>query len=326
MAVTSSGGNLKAMKRKRDGADDDTGREGTGGKIEEKAGDLSTGKSVASVLRECLVGEREGGEEHAELFLVKPEAAPVAIASERWQIHEAFTFPGIGFDLGDGGGQCDGGLFWEPTIHVFLASEKLSSSDSMLTAAAVEEEATSTSLSVSNKGGSFHSHIQFLSKRSGDSKIFRKHKRKLREAILEAVAAADRFEDQEEDEEDEGGSDDDNACDITSSWANVSREGGYHGLHNHEDASWSGVYYPSVPPQATSRQDPLAGAIVFRLSMRTHAGGKQSCSFSYIRPRSGMLLVFPSWLLHCVMPTASSASIEIPRVSIAFNTDEITDE
>ena len=46
----------------------------------------------------------------------------------------------FGFDLGDGGGQCDGGLFWEPTIHVFLASEKLSSSDSMLTAAAVEED------------------------------------------------------------------------------------------------------------------------------------------------------------------------------------------
>ena len=299
-------------------------------------------RRVASALRECLVG----GDEEEELVLVKPAVEPVPIKSRRWQLHEAFSFPAVVAAEEDPAS--DAGAYWEPVVHAFLATERLSSAlNGPLTAAALEEEATTASLSVSNRGGSFHSGTRFLRPTPG-SDASRGPRTRLRRAVLEAVASADRYEEEamsdDGDEDDEG---DGPECEITSSWANVrcaprprragvgarrrhaltntfgahptSREGGHHGLHNHENASWSGVYYPCVPPPPTDpTSDPLAGAIVFRLA----SGERGRCSFSYVRPRPGLLLVFPPWLLHCVMPSPPAAAGGRPRVSIAFNTDE----
>ncbi len=100
-------------------------------------------------------------------------------------------------------------------------------------------------------------------------------------------------------------------------WANINRDGAYHVVHQHADNHWSGVYYvdagrpdPNVPlsgilelqdPRGVASMAPIPG---FEFGHKTA-----------IEPRSGMMLMFPSWLPHFVHPYKG----EGPRIAIAFN-------
>jgi uncharacterized protein (TIGR02466 family) len=100
-------------------------------------------------------------------------------------------------------------------------------------------------------------------------------------------------------------------------WANVLRAGGYHNVHDHPNAVWSGVYYVRAAPPDKAR--PLAGAIEF-LDPRQGADAN-SLPGSILRerlrfaPSPGLMIVFPGWLRHLVHPVAGDGE----RISISFN-------
>jgi uncharacterized protein (TIGR02466 family) len=106
-------------------------------------------------------------------------------------------------------------------------------------------------------------------------------------------------------------------------WFHVTRRGGYFGLHNHPNASWSGVYCVD-----SGRHDPekkMSGVLSFANptimnAMHMDAGiarmqlpyAHQVANFS-LEP--GQLVIFPSWVLHDVKPFEGEGE----RITIAFN-------
>jgi uncharacterized protein (TIGR02466 family) len=108
-------------------------------------------------------------------------------------------------------------------------------------------------------------------------------------------------------------------------WANVNRSGEANEFHTHPGAFWSGSYYvddggigdnPSLGG-AFEVQDPRGVAPAMYAPMLTFAGpGGASLGASYtLHPRTGMIILFPSWLQHAVRPYRG----EKMRISIAFN-------
>jgi uncharacterized protein (TIGR02466 family) len=100
-------------------------------------------------------------------------------------------------------------------------------------------------------------------------------------------------------------------------WANVNQSGDYNRSHLHSNNHWSGVYYvetgrpdPAVMPNgAIEFVDPRPAATVFGLP------GLDVPSTWTIHPDAGVMLMFPSWMRHSVLPYRG----EGPRISIAFN-------
>jgi len=99
-------------------------------------------------------------------------------------------------------------------------------------------------------------------------------------------------------------------------WINVLGRGGFNTPHDHPNWTWSGCYYVSVP----DGDKDLSGNIEFfdtRTNVRTLTVDGAACFASkfVMKPRAGMLLMFPSYLRHWVYPNES----EEERVTIAFN-------
>jgi uncharacterized protein (TIGR02466 family) len=98
-------------------------------------------------------------------------------------------------------------------------------------------------------------------------------------------------------------------------WANVSRRGDYHRMHNHPGSAWSGCYYVTGKPDPTS----LAGTLELYdprpFTEMTDVPGTPYGQRLVIRPEAGLMVLFPGWLYHFVHPVASDE----PRISIAFN-------
>jgi len=106
-------------------------------------------------------------------------------------------------------------------------------------------------------------------------------------------------------------------------WFHVTRNGGYQGLHNHQNASWSGIYcvdpgddVPDRPDSGAVRfHDPRANANYYldagnsRLKLPAHLGVYQ------VRHEPGKLLIFPSYVNHEIFPYVG----ERPRIIVAFN-------
>lgn len=100
-------------------------------------------------------------------------------------------------------------------------------------------------------------------------------------------------------------------------WANVNRPGDYNTIHSHPTSQWSGVYYAATGESDPSR--PLSGVIEFQ-DPRGAPQAQPFPGFDFghklrLVPEAGLLLVFPSWLLHMVHPFHGSGE----RISIAFN-------
>jgi uncharacterized protein (TIGR02466 family) len=102
-----------------------------------------------------------------------------------------------------------------------------------------------------------------------------------------------------------------------SAWANVSRRGNYHRLHNHPGSVWSGCYY--VTGQPDDQTGSLAGVLEIYdprpFTEMVDCPGSPYGQRILIRPTPGLLIFFPSWLYHFVHPCDS----DDPRISIAFN-------
>lgn len=106
-------------------------------------------------------------------------------------------------------------------------------------------------------------------------------------------------------------------------WFHVTRRGGYFALHNHPNASWSGVY--CVDPGRHDPDSKMSGALCFvnptiTSAMHMDAGiarmplpyGNQIANFSL---EAGQLVIFPSWVMHDVKPFQGEGE----RITIAFN-------
>jgi len=108
-------------------------------------------------------------------------------------------------------------------------------------------------------------------------------------------------------------------------WANVNGPGDSNACHYHPGSFWSGTYYVN---DGGCADDPTLGGEFEMFDPRgpspmMHApslkfGGEDGVSAGSaetIRPRAGLMFLFPSFLLHAVRPYRGEAL----RISIAFN-------
>jgi uncharacterized protein (TIGR02466 family) len=106
-------------------------------------------------------------------------------------------------------------------------------------------------------------------------------------------------------------------------WFHVTRKGGYQGTHNHQNASWSGIFCIDPGDQAKDRPD--SGAVRFydpRPNLMMHADpGNEHLQWPFttdgfqIQHEPGKLMLFPSYIYHEIFPYVG----ERPRVIVAFN-------
>lgn len=106
-------------------------------------------------------------------------------------------------------------------------------------------------------------------------------------------------------------------------WFHVTRHGGYFGNHNHPMASWSGVYCvatgdsdPSIPMSGVLRfLNPMMLANMFLDPGNQRIRAPYASGAYHVHFKPGQLLLFPSWLVHEVLPFYGTGE----RITIAFN-------
>jgi uncharacterized protein (TIGR02466 family) len=106
-------------------------------------------------------------------------------------------------------------------------------------------------------------------------------------------------------------------------WFHVTRRGGYFGLHNHPNASWSGVY--CVDPGRSDPGKEGSGQLNFVSPMLIGGMHLDPANTGMKRPYAngvaqlnlapGQLVMFPSWVLHDVKPFEGEGE----RITVAFN-------
>lgn len=103
-------------------------------------------------------------------------------------------------------------------------------------------------------------------------------------------------------------------CD--SFWINILGEGGHHSGHIHPNSVLSGTCYITVPNGAgrIKFEDPRLPMMMAVPPLKSDAPGSAE-RFHYIKPASGDILMWESWLRHEVMTSQS----EDARISISFN-------
>lgn len=113
---------------------------------------------------------------------------------------------------------------------------------------------------------------------------------------------------------------------IPEMWANVSRKGNSNQYHTHPGSYWSAVAYlddgydgddnPALGGelQLLDPRAPLTQMAAPDLRLLDDTGNPLSPEIS-VRPQSGMIVLFPSWLQHAVRPFHGEGT----RISIAIN-------
>lgn len=100
-------------------------------------------------------------------------------------------------------------------------------------------------------------------------------------------------------------------------WANVNRAGDFNRSHIHPGATWSGVYYVDAGEPAPAER-PDSGLLVLHHPTVASAFGffpQLTPTAHPVRPKAGLMVVFPATLAHEVRPYLGQA----PRISVAFN-------
>jgi uncharacterized protein (TIGR02466 family) len=112
------------------------------------------------------------------------------------------------------------------------------------------------------------------------------------------------------------------ACAVES-WVHITNDGGFHDSHQHHQCSWCGIYYVQAgdvePPTTNS---PARNGINRFYSPIGVGGAYQDDGNVYLRnsnfdvtPEDGLLVLFPSYLLHSALPYRGRQD----RIVIAFN-------
>ena len=100
-------------------------------------------------------------------------------------------------------------------------------------------------------------------------------------------------------------------------WANINPPGGYNRAHTHPNSLWSGVYYIKAPINSghLKVEDPKPSINISRPRRKQGQLPKHLWNEVHFEPIAGRLIMFPSWLNHCV-DTNQSNDI---RISVSFN-------
>lgn len=112
---------------------------------------------------------------------------------------------------------------------------------------------------------------------------------------------------------------------IPESWSHITNDGGFHDAHYHGECSWCGIFYVQAGDARPTAAGPsgAAGNGVSRFYSPVGTGGflndygnaYLSSNRVDIAPVDGMLILFPSYLLHSGLPYSGKQD----RVIIAFN-------
>jgi uncharacterized protein (TIGR02466 family) len=103
---------------------------------------------------------------------------------------------------------------------------------------------------------------------------------------------------------------------LDSLWINVMRKGAVHTPHIHPHSVISGTYYVTVPPgSGTIRFEDPRLPMMMAAPPKKKTARPENRSFVDVTPKTGMLLLWESWLRHGVEPNAARA----PRISVSFN-------
>ena len=100
-------------------------------------------------------------------------------------------------------------------------------------------------------------------------------------------------------------------------WANINPPGGMNRAHIHPNSLWSGVYYVKAPENSGQLkvEDPRSVALMVRPRMKEGKPPQRLWREASYDPKPGRLIMFPSWLNHCVDPNNSNDI----RISVSFN-------
>jgi uncharacterized protein (TIGR02466 family) len=106
-------------------------------------------------------------------------------------------------------------------------------------------------------------------------------------------------------------------------WFHVTRRGGFFGLHNHPNASWSGVYCVEPGQSDPDKRDsgllsfvnPMIANAMYLDAANTRMPLPYGYHIANVRMEAGQLLMFPSWVLHDVKPYEGDGE----RITVAFN-------
>lgn len=106
-------------------------------------------------------------------------------------------------------------------------------------------------------------------------------------------------------------------------WFHITRRGGFFALHNHPNASWSGVYCVDPGRHDAGAADsgllsfvnPAIASAMFMDAGTARLSGPYSYNVRHLRLEPGQLVIFPSWVLHDVKPFAGEGE----RITVAFN-------
>ena len=100
-------------------------------------------------------------------------------------------------------------------------------------------------------------------------------------------------------------------------WANVNPPGSMNRAHIHSNSLWSGVYYVKAPKNCGHLKidDPRTTAAMSRPIMKDGNFPSRLNRETHYEPKAGRLIMFPSWVTHCVDPNESDDL----RISVSFN-------
>ena len=103
---------------------------------------------------------------------------------------------------------------------------------------------------------------------------------------------------------------------LDSFWINVMRKDAVHTPHIHPHSAISGSYYVTVPPRSgvLRFEDPRL-AMMMAAPPRKKSARPENRSFVDVEPKTGMLLLWESWLRHGVEANGARSS----RISVSFN-------
>ena len=100
-------------------------------------------------------------------------------------------------------------------------------------------------------------------------------------------------------------------------WANINYPGGYNKPHIHPNSLFSGVYYIKAEPNSGKLicNDPRPGIQTTMPIRKQGTPAKHLWREVHLDPKVNRILMFPSWLWHCVEPNESNDI----RISVSFN-------
>lgn len=103
---------------------------------------------------------------------------------------------------------------------------------------------------------------------------------------------------------------------LDSLWVNLLKPGGHHSAHIHPHSILSGTLYVGVPEGSGSIrfEDPRL-PMMMAAPVRRDDAPEELRPFVTVQPRTGLLLIWESWLRHEVLPGAAKSD----RLSISFN-------